>query len=182
MMKKPKDKHSNSEETALFRESVGEVRPVVQRRRRLEPPAPKPNPRFTESDRRAVLDESMSAGPDLAEIETGEELVFQRPGISRKVMRQLRRGKFALQAETDLHGMAADEARVELRAFIRECHAHRMTCVRVVHGKGLGSGPRGPVLKTSVNRWLRQWQEVAAFCTARPADGGTGAIYVLLFR
>jgi DNA-nicking Smr family endonuclease len=182
MMKKPRDKHSNSEETTLFRDAVGEVRPVANRRRRLAPPAPKPDARFTEADRRAVLDEAISAGADSAEIETGDELVFQRPGVSRKAMRQLRRGKYALQAETDLHGMTVDQARAELHAFIRDCHARRLTCVRVVHGKGLGSGPRGPVLKSGVNRWLSRWQEVAAFCSARPADGGTGAVYVLLTR
>lgn len=182
MMKKPQDKHSNSEETTLFRDTVGDVRPVANRRRRLTPPSPKPHARFTEADRRAVLDESIAAPADLAEFETGEELVFQRPGVSRKAMRQLRRGKYALQAETDLHGMTADEARAELRAFIKDCHARGLTCVRVVHGKGLGSGPKGPVLKAGVNRWLSRWQEVAAFCSARPADGGTGAVYVLLTR
>ena len=181
-MKKQKNKakHSNSDETALFRDAVGAVRPVTNRRQRLEPPAPKPRPRFTEADRQAVLTESMAADPDPAEIEIGDELVFQRAGVSRKVIRQLRRGKFALQAEADLHGLTAAEARVELHAFIQDCHARGLKCVRVVHGKGLGSGPKGPVLKVGVNRWLSQWQEVAAFCSALAIDGGTGAVYVLL--
>ena len=179
-MKKAKDKHSNSDETALFRETVGAVRPVTNRRRPLEPPAPKPHPRFTQADRKSVLEESLATGPDLADIETGEELVFQRPMVSRKAMRQLRRGKYARQAEIDLHGLTAAEAQAELHAFIKDCCARGLKCVRVVHGKGLGSGARGPVLKIGVNRWLTRWQEVAAFCSAQQVDGGTGAVYVLL--
>ncbi|MDH3509686.1 MAG: Smr/MutS family endonuclease [Gammaproteobacteria bacterium] len=182
MMKKAKDKHSNSDDTALFRETVGAVRPLTNRRQRLQPPAPKPHARFTEADRNAVLEESMATGPDPAEMETGEELVFQRSMVSRKVMRQLRRGKYALQEEIDLHGLTAAEARTELHTFIQDCCARGLKCVRVVHGKGRGSGARGPVLKVGVNRWLSQWQEVAAFCSAQPIDGGTGAVYVLLRR
>ena len=182
MMKKDKDKHSNSDEAALFRETVGDVRPVSNRRRPAEAPAPKPHARFTQADNKAVLEESMAIDPDPGAVETGEELVFQRPMVSRKAMRQLRRGKYALQAEIDLHGMTATEAETELQAFMEDCVARGLKCVRVVHGKGLGSGARGPVLKIGVNRWLRRWQEVAAFCSAQRADGGTGALYVLLKR
>jgi DNA-nicking Smr family endonuclease len=113
-------------------------------------------------------------------METGEELIFQRPNVGRKVMRQLRRGNYSLQEEIDLHGLTADEAQVELHGFIKQCSIDGIRCVRVVHGKGLGSGPKGPVLKAGVNRWLTQWEEVAAFCSAQPRDGGTGAVYVLL--
>jgi DNA-nicking Smr family endonuclease len=181
-MKKEKDKHSNSDETALFRETVGTVRPVTNRRRPLETPAPKPHARFTQADQKAVLEESLVTGPDPAEMETGEELIFRRPMVPRKAMRQLRRGKYALQAEIDLHGLTAAEAQAELQVFIKDSFARRLTCVRVVHGKGLGSGARGPVLKAGVNRWLSQWQEVIAFCSAQRVDGGTGAVYVLLRR
>jgi len=182
MMDRKKDKHSNSDEATLFRDMVGEVKPVSTRRKRLESPAPEPRARFTADEHHAVLEESMQAGPDPAEMETGEELVFQRPQVGRKVMRQLRRGNYAVQEEIDLHGLTTVEAQVELRGFIKECSAAGLTCVRVVHGKGLGSGPRGPVLKAGVNRWLTRWQEVIAFCSAQPHDGGTGAIYVLLRR
>ena len=177
-----KDKHSNSDEAALFRETIGEVKPVSNRRKRLQSPAPKPHARFTEADHQAILNESITAGPDPAEMETGEELVFQRPNVSRKVMRQLRRGNYAVQQEIDLHGLTVNEAPAELHDFIKECVSADMRCVRVVHGKGRGSGPKGPVLKAGVNRWLTRWEEVAAFCSAQPKDGGTGAIYVLLSR
>ena len=122
----------------------------------------------------------MHTDPDLAELETGEELLFARPGISRKIMRQLRRGQFAIQDEIDLHGMTLEEARPALQAFLEAAIARHARCVRVVHGKGRGSGPRGPVLKNGVNRWLRRWDSIVAFCSAQPHDGGTGAAYVLI--
>lgn len=175
-----KDKHSNSDEAALFRESIGEIRPVASRRRRLETPAPKPHARFSRADNQAALSESMEAGPDPADMETGEELLFHGPNVNRKIIRQLRRGNYAIQEEIDLHGLTADEAHAELHAFIKAACAAGFKCVRVVHGKGHGSGPKGPVLKAGVNRWLTRWEEVAAFCSAQPRDGGTGAVYVLL--
>ena len=95
-------------------------------------------------------------------------------------MRKLARGKYAVQAEIDLHGMTVEEARPRLADFIEYNARSGKSCVRVVHGKGLGSGQRGPVLKSSVNRWLRRWDYVLAFVSTRQVDGGTGAIYVLL--
>jgi len=113
-------------------------------------------------------------------VESGEQLAFMRPQVSRQVMRRLRRGQFAIQQEIDLHGMTVDQAQTHLRAFIHDCSLSGFRCVRVIHGKGLRSGQRGPVLKTMVNSWLPKWREVLAFCSAPPQDGGTGALYVLL--
>ncbi len=175
-----KAKHSNSDDTALFRDAIGEVRPVRARRRLSDAPRPKPHATFSRADERTVLEESLAHGPDRAEIETGEELVFHRPHVGRKVLRQLRRGKHRIEDEIDLHGLTGSEAEAVLHDFIRQSHAQGLRCVRVVHGKGRGSGPRGPVLKAGVNRWLTRWNEVAAFCSAQPRDGGTGAIYVLI--
>ena len=95
-------------------------------------------------------------------------------------MRKLARGGFAVQAEIDLHGMTIAEARPRLREFIENCSRNGRLCVRVVHGKGLGSGERGPVLKHAVNGWLKRWDAVLAFVSTRQAHGGTGAVYVLL--
>ena len=95
-------------------------------------------------------------------------------------MRKLARGNFAVQAEIDLHGLTVAEAKPRLKEFIEDSVRSHRRCVRVVHGKGLGSGTRGPVLKDSVNRWLRQWDAVLAFVSTRQVDGGTGAVYVLL--
>jgi DNA-nicking Smr family endonuclease len=97
-------------------------------------------------------------------------------------LRRLRRGQYAIRDEIDLHGMTQDEARAALGAFLAEAMLHDRRCVRVIHGKGRGSGHRGPVLKSAVNRWLRRHAAVAAFCSARRNDGGTGALYVLLSR
>jgi DNA-nicking Smr family endonuclease len=116
----------------------------------------------------------------MPEIEAGESLAFHRPDISRNVIRQLRRGKYAIQAEIDLHGLTVSEAQTELRSFITECVDRNLRCIRVVHGKGLRSGDKGPVLKANVNYWLPNWDDVLAFCSALPRHGGTGAIYVLL--
>jgi DNA-nicking Smr family endonuclease len=107
---------------------------------------------------------------------------YARPGLQRTVMRRLRRGDYRIGAELDLHGMTADAARGELARFLREAIGRELRCVRIIHGKGLGSEGRGPVLKPRVARWLRQRDDVLAYCSARPADGGTGALYVLLRR
>lgn len=175
-----KDKHSKTGEDALFRNTVGPVKPVTHRRANQRPPQPAPQARFSRADDKAVLHESLTddPGPDIAE--TGDELLFARPAVTRRMLRQLRRGQFAIQDEIDLHGMTLDEARPALDAFIAAARARHARCVRVIHGKGLGSGPRGPVIKAGVNRWLRSGDAVLAFCSARPRDGGTGAVYILL--
>lgn len=95
-------------------------------------------------------------------------------------MRMLQRGAYAIQAEIDLHGMTVAEAKPRLQNFVERCAKNGKLCIRIVHGKGLGSGERGPVLKNAVNRWLRKWDVVLAFVSARQVDGGTGAVYVLL--
>jgi DNA-nicking Smr family endonuclease len=177
-----KSKHSNSDEAALFRDAIGDVKPVSSRRQLPEKRQPMPHPRFSEADEQDALAESLLMDPDPALMETGEELLFNRPHINRITMRALRRGKFAIEDEIDLHRMTRDQAGPALRGFIRDCHAHGIGCVRVVHGKGLGSGPRGPVLKAAVSRWLSRWDEVAAFCSTLPRHGGTGAVYVLLTK
>jgi DNA-nicking Smr family endonuclease len=97
-------------------------------------------------------------------------------------MRRLARGGFSIQSEIDLHGLTSSEAKAELRQFLADSVMRGHTCVRIVHGKGRGSGAAGPVLKRMVDQWLRRWDAVLAFVTARPADGGSGAIYVLLRR
>ncbi|MBM4196154.1 MAG: DNA mismatch repair protein MutS [Gammaproteobacteria bacterium] len=175
-------KNINSDDSALFRDAVAGARPVSNRKADLRPKPPAPRARFRRADERAVLADSLRISADQLELETGEELVFRRQEISTRVFRELRRGQVKVRAEIDLHGMTSDQAWRELRRFLAESHHARMRCVRVIHGKGLGSGAGGPVLKAGVNRWLRQWDEVMAFVSAPPHDGGTGAVYVLLRR
>ena len=117
---------------------------------------------------------------DYAVIETGEELLFVRPGLRASTVRKLRRGQYATQAELDLHGLRVPDAHTLLKQFLRDCRLQDKRCVRIVHGKGLGSEGKIPVLKGKLNVWLRRHRDVLAFCSARPNDGGTGAVYVLL--
>ena len=181
MTRKP-PKNINSEDAALFREAAAGVRPVKSRRVDLRRPPPPASAAFRRRDERQVLEESLRLGPEAMELESGEELLFRRSGVPANVFNQLRRGRYAIKAEIDLHGMTSNEAHGELRKFLAESVSAGLPCVRVIHGKGLRSGARGPVLKASVNRWLRQWDDVLAFVSAPTRDGGTGAVYVLLRR
>jgi DNA-nicking Smr family endonuclease len=164
----------------LFRRAVGDVHPlqhdrVVQAGRRAAP-----IPLQTALDEEQVLRDMMAQDYDQTEIETGEELWFCRPGLQPTLLRKLRRGQFTVQGELDLHGMTVPVARQALGDFLRERRLRGARCVRIIHGKGLGSRHRRPVLKNKVNAWLQRRDEVLAFCSARPVDGGTGAVYVLL--
>ena len=166
----------------LFRVAAGTVQPLADRgRRQLKPSPPLPIPRQRERDDAAALAESLSDEVDISSLlDTDDQLSFRRPGIGTDVTRKLRRGIWALQRQVDLHGMRSDEAREALGAFIRDAHRDGLRCVRVVHGKGLGSPGRAPVLKDKVYRWLAQKNEVLAFVQAPPHQGGAGALLVLL--
>ena len=139
---------------------------------------------MTRTARREVLRESLMGSDDLPDAleQLGEEVSYRRESLPERTFRRLRRGRFRIGDETDLHGLTAAQARTQLRVFIVESAARGLGCVRVIHGKGLRSGPRGPVLKTRVQHWLAQWEEVLAFVSARARDGGSGAVYVLLRR
>jgi DNA-nicking Smr family endonuclease len=169
-------------EDALFRDAVGSVRPVRTRRVALEPPAPPATARFSRADDAAVLAESLSRDAPEVGLESGDELNFSRAGISTATLRELRRGKYRIQDELDLHGLTAKEAKEALLRFMADALGRRLRCVRIIHGKGLRSGARGPVLKVKLNKWLAQWDSVLAFVSAPQRDGGTGAVYVLLRR
>jgi DNA-nicking Smr family endonuclease len=173
---------SEKRERELFATSVGQVQPLPDKQRaHTAPQPPEPEPRQRLSDERAALRETISDEFNVESLlETDEALFFRREGIGLDVVRKLRRGGWSIQAQLDLHGLRRDEAREQLAAFVRDSVAHRLRCVRVVHGKGLGSPGREPVLKSKVHSWLVQKQEVLAFVQARPADGGNGALVVLL--
>jgi DNA-nicking Smr family endonuclease len=166
----------------LFRSAVGEVRPVPVKRLPLAGPPPPPRARFRRADDLAVLEESLHGDPPEAVLDSGESLAYRRPGVALQVLRDLKRGRFRVQDELDLHGLTAREARGALQEFMAEVLARDLRCVKIVHGKGLRSGPGGPVLKTKLNKWLPQWDRVMAFASAPARDGGTGALYLLLRR
>lgn len=172
-------------DTALFRAAMADVRPLRARQKanlRQRRPAPIPGQRY--ADDRAVLRELAlpSAADHHLGAEIGEALAYAQPGLQKKTLRRLRRGEFSVMAELDLHGQTVDTARRLVADFLNECHDRRLGCIRIIHGKGRRSANTGPVLKGQVDRWLRQREDVLAFCSARPVDGGTGALYVLLRR
>ncbi|MBY0455405.1 MAG: Smr/MutS family protein [Burkholderiaceae bacterium] len=166
----------------LFSRAVGAVTPLRSRNRvHLPHPAPLPLPVQHWLDEERVLRESISDDFDVSTLlDTDDALSFRRPGIGIEITRRLRAGHWSIQRQLDLHGLRVDEAREALGAFIRQVHKSGLRCVRVVHGKGLGSPGKSPVLKGRVQRWLVQKTEVLAFVQARPVEGGAGALVVLL--
>jgi len=177
-----KDKISDADKQ-LFREQMKgtrklDVDPVPPSQ--TKKPSPRPNQLL--KDEQQVLDDMFSDDFQPEEVETGDELLFFRPGLQTKLIRQLRRGQHPISAELDLHGLIVKQARIALADFLKDCLRHNDRCVRIIHGKGHGSKQKLPVLKNKVNNWLQQRDEVLAFCSARPVDGGSGAVYVLLKR
>lgn len=171
----------SDDDNDLFRRSISGAKPL-QSSDRVPKPKKKPAPRarFTRADEEKALRETLEDDIDTIESANAENMRFHRQHVGARTMRKLARGKYAVQAEIDLHGMTVAEARPRLADFIDYSVKQNLLCVRIVHGKGLGSGQRGPVLKNSVSRWLRKWDSVLAFVSARQVDGGTGAVYVLL--
>lgn len=169
-------------EQDLFARAIGPTQPLRAHGRVVHAPAPvTPEPRQRALDEQAVLREAISDEFDASTLlHTDEHLSFRRPGIGPDVPPRLRRGDWTVQAEIDLHGMRTDEAREALGALLREATKAGLRCVRVVHGKGLGSPGRTPVLKARVHGWLIQKKEVLAFVQAKPLEGGAGALLVLL--
>ncbi len=165
-----------------FRNAVAGVEPIgATPRATLRGEPPPPEPRQRQRDEQEALAQSLSDEIDLDLIlETDDQLAYRRSGVGPMVPRQLRRGNWTVQRQLDLHGHRVDEAREALAAFLNECRLREIRCVRIIHGKGLGSFRRQPVLKGKVMRWLVQRSEVLAFCQARPDDGGAGALLVLL--
>jgi DNA-nicking Smr family endonuclease len=173
------DEHDD--DAGTFREAMRDVRRLRNApTRAADAPKPPARARFTRADQLEVLKESLLPPANEAELATGDELSFRRPHISEAVLLKLRRGHFVVDAEIDLHGMTAAEAKAALREFLTEAINRRMGCVRIIHGKGRRSGPRGPVLKNVVNQWLQRIDVIQAFGSARQVDGGSGAVYVLL--
>lgn len=173
---------SDERDKELFRAAMREVKRLRPEPHKPEPPKPPAQARFTRSDQREVLRESLLPPQDEALLSTGDELIFRRPHIPEAVLLKLRRGHYCVDAEIDLHGLTGAEAKAALRDFLADAAQRGMTCVRIVHGKGKRSGPRGPVLKNVVNRWLQHSNAVLAFASARSVDGGSGAVYVLLSK
>ncbi len=169
----PGDDDSNAFQRAM----VG-VRPLP--RRPAAPPRPRPIAGLTRAGSQVWLHERHALAADAALPAADAEPTFRRTQVRNAVMHRLKRGQIPVEAEIDLHGLRQQAAQEALRQFLNDCLHRRLRCVRVIHGKGLRSGPGGPVLKLVVHHWLRKVENVAAIAPARPADGGSGAVYVLL--
>ena len=162
------------EDSRLFRETVGMVSPVASDRVLLEKKRPEPLRHSHGADWSDV------APVEIPLLAMGDVTSFVAPGIQKRVLQRLRAGKFGVDVELDLHGLTADEAKRRLASFLRICLADGCRCLHLIHGKGYRSEGDYPILKNRINLWLRQHPDVFAFCTAKPTDGGTGAVYVLL--
>ena len=169
-------------EADLFRQSVGQVAPLsVAEKVLLQAPRPAPIARQHLADEQAALAQSLSDEFSVESLlDTDEALSYARTGIGSDTLRKLRRGHWVIQSQLDLHGMRTDEAREAVAEFLRVVCRRGQRCVRIIHGKGLGSVNKEPVLKNKVRNWLVQKEEVLAFCQAKAADGGSGALVVLL--
>jgi DNA-nicking Smr family endonuclease len=181
-IKAEQDRREREREANLFRTTVGEVAPLRTAARVITPlPRPQPIAHQRLADDEAALQESLSDEFSIDTLlEVDEDLSFVRGGIGPDVLRKLRGGGWVTQDQLDLHGLRTDQARQALSQFVRDSMKRGMRCVRIIHGKGLGSLWKKPVLKNKVRNWLVQKDEVLAFCQARAADGGSGALMVLL--
>ncbi len=169
---------SDPEDSDLFLQEVKDATPLEHDRvapwKRRRPPRPLQHKQ--DGDAEHLRPEQYSE----QEIETEDELLYYRPGVQKRVFQDLRRGRLEMELELDLHGLTANHARQTLELFFRDCQRRNLRCVRIIHGKGYGSEGHQPVLKQKLNLWLRQREDVLAFCSATRRDGGTGAAYVLL--
>jgi DNA-nicking Smr family endonuclease len=169
-------------EANIFRASIGQLQPLkINERHQSQPRPPAPLAFKHIEDEKAALKESLSDEFDAESLlETDDNLSYVRAGVGQDVVRKLRKGTWVIQAQIDLHGLRRDEARENVADFLRQCSKEGLRCVRIIHGKGLGSINKEPVLKQKVRNWLVQKDEVLAFCQATAADGGSGALIVLL--
>lgn len=177
----PPTPHESDDDLNLFREAVKDARPLTAPLVHTYRVKPKPIPKqFIRDEQQALVDSLSDHFIPAHELETGEELLYLREGHSPDILSKLRRGHWVVQAAIDLHGLVSDEARAYVSSFISESKKRGIRCVRIVHGKGLGSRNREPVLKNKLRGWLMQKDEVIAYAEARKQDGGSGAVIVLL--
>ena len=170
----------SDEDVRLFQQAIGPVRKIAGASSTVARPQPTPEPRQSQMDEARVAGELIRSAIDPAEIEVGEELSYLKPGLSPRLLRRLKRGHFSIADEIDLHQMTLAVARTAVKQFLDENKREGRLCVKIIHGKGLRSRAEGPVVKRLVDGMLRQRADVLAFASAKPAEGGTGAVIVLL--
>lgn len=169
----------------LFRQAMGDVKPIKSADRvnlRKENSTPSPG---LELRRKAALEQAAEDGQTLSgdyvrPVAPHDILEFKRPGIQHGVYKNLRLGKYSVDAQLDLHRMTVEQARQALSRFIADCMAHNIRCALINHGKGENRQPRPALLKSCVAHWLPQLSVVMAFHSAQKQHGGSGATYILL--
>lgn len=172
--------NKNGSNSSEFSSMLGNVKEITSDRVVHDTPKPRPIPKQAHLDEQRVMEELFISPTEHEDIQAGDILSYAQEGLQNKTFKKLKRGQYRIDAEIDLHGMTRIDAQEQLNIFIAEARHHGCRCVRIIHGKGYGSSNNGPVIKPLVNTWLRRRKEILAFCSARPADGGTGAVYALL--
>lgn len=172
-------KTTSDADVALFRNTVGKVKSIDHNQTVLEPDSkPRPKPRRQPLEQIDPLQNDVDE--ELETLFQEDKVAFIAPGLQKNVLKKLRKGLYGLDADIDLHGLTSREARQHLLHFLHECVVDGCRCVQIIHGKGYRSPDNQPVLKNDINLWLRQHEDVLAFCSTPPRAGGTGALYVLL--
>lgn len=171
----------DDDDAALFREAIGEVRRIEIEAQGIPRVKPVADSKMFRRDEAEALLDSRSVTATEAYLNSADELSYRRPEMPEKWFKQLKRGQISIQDELDLHHCRAVDAEVFLKQFLNQAREEQHYCVRVIHGKGLRS-ESAPVLKAIVDRVLRHRGDVLAFNSAPPAQGGTGAVLVLLAR
>jgi DNA-nicking Smr family endonuclease len=179
-MAKPRVPKISDADLRLFAEAVGPVRRIAADVRTDSRQRPAPEPKQFLLDEARVTDELLSSAIDPAQVEVGEELSYLKDGHSPRLLRQLKRGHYSIADEIDLHQMTTGVARAAVKEFLDAARRDGRLCVKIIHGKGLRSRAEGPVIKRLVDGMLRRRGDVLAFASAKPAEGGTGAVVVLL--
>jgi len=170
----------SDDDLRLFAQAVGPVRRIAGATTVAERLQPSPEPLQSQLDEARVAGELIGSAIDPADMEVGEELSYLKSGLSPRLLRRLKRGHFSIADEIDLHQMTVNVARTAIKLFLDENKREGRLCVKIIHGKGLRSRAEGPVLKRLVDSMLRRRADVLAFASAKSAEGGTGAVIVLL--
>ncbi len=178
----PEFDDDQKDDSALFRDAVGPLKRLPESPPPPQRSRPRPAARMAERDEIEALGEFQRGLDDLSALAAGDTLSYRHASLPATKFQRLRKGRFSVQDELDLHGATAVQAQRLIRQFLSEASAHELGCVRIIHGKGLRDEGRLPVLKNIVDTMLRQRSDVVGFHSAPAAQGGTGAVIVLLAR
>jgi len=179
---KVKLNHLEQQDIALFRAEVGEIEYIAHDKIQPVTNQLKPIAKFRQQRLDQDFNDTFSEQYEPHSVGSEETLNFRRSGIQKRLFTRLRNGQIQIEAELDLHGMTIPVAHDALAKFLHDCQHYQLRCARIIHGKGWGSKHNKPILKSKLNSWLQQTNNVLAFCSAPIEDGGTGAVYVLLRR